>query len=116
MAKARGLAFGNGELLDDPAANLELGSAYLSGLVKEFGDARLATAAYNAGPSRVREWWAARRSDDLDVWVEQIPFNETRNYVKRVMLSWDEYRRVYTSNVTAETQPTGPSRPRAWPN
>jgi soluble lytic murein transglycosylase-like protein len=43
----------------------------------------------------VREWWAARRSDDLEVFVEQIPFNETQFFVKRVMLSWDEYRRLY---------------------
>jgi soluble lytic murein transglycosylase len=117
MARARGLSFGSGELLDDPGANLELGSAYLAGLVREFGDARLAAAAYNAGPGRVREWWGARRSDDLDVWVEQIPFNETRGYVKRVMLAWDEYRRLYASSLAGEPQPaSGSSRPRPWPN
>ena len=43
----------------------------------------------------MREWWAGRRSDDLEVWVDQIPYNETRAFVKRVMLSWEEYRRVY---------------------
>jgi soluble lytic murein transglycosylase-like protein len=43
----------------------------------------------------VRQWWAARRSDDIEVFVERIPFDETRLYVKRVMLSWDEYRRIY---------------------
>jgi soluble lytic murein transglycosylase len=63
--------------------------------MREFGDARLAAAAYNAGPTRVREWWSSRRTDDLEVWVDQIPFNETRAFVKRVMLSWEEYRRVY---------------------
>ncbi len=59
-------------------------------------------AAYNAGPTRVREWWAARRTDDRDVWVEQIPYDETRAFVKRVMLSWDEYRRLYGVPVAAE--------------
>ncbi len=82
-------------MLDDPGANLAIGSAFLAGLMREFGDARLAAAAYNAGPTRVKEWWAQRRSDDLEVWVEQIPFDETRGFVKRVMLSWDEYRRLY---------------------
>jgi soluble lytic murein transglycosylase len=95
MARVRGLAFQEGELLDDPAANIELGSAYLGGLVRDFGDARLAVAAYNAGPTRVREWWGARKSDDLEVWVEQIPYNETRNFVRRVMIGWEEYRRLY---------------------
>jgi peptidoglycan lytic transglycosylase len=97
MARVRGLAFQEGELLDDPAANIELGSAYLGGLVRDFGDARLAVAAYNAGPTRVREWWSARKSDDLEVWVEQIPYNETRNFVRRVMVGWEEYRRLYAS-------------------
>jgi soluble lytic murein transglycosylase len=55
-------------------------------------------AAYNAGPARLRSWWKTRRTDDLEVFVEQIPFDETRLYVKRVMLSWEEYRRVYQSD------------------
>jgi soluble lytic murein transglycosylase len=105
MAQARRLPFNNGDLLDDPAANLDMGSGYLSGLLREFGDARLAAAAYNAGPTRVREWWGSRRSDDLEVWVEQIPFNETRAFVKRVMLSWDEYRRLYGAASSAEPPP-----------
>ena len=99
MARVRGLAFQDGELLDDPAANIELGSAYLGGLVRDFGDARLAVAAYNAGPTRVREWWTTRKSDDLEVWVEQIPYNETRNFVRRVMIGWEEYRRLYASEA-----------------
>jgi soluble lytic murein transglycosylase len=97
MARHRGLAFNDGELLNEPGPNLEMGAAFLSGLLKQFGDARLAVAAYNAGPTRVREWWAARRSGDLEVFIEQIPFDETRAFVKRVMLSWDEYRRIYGS-------------------
>ncbi len=100
LAQARRLPVdGSGEFLDDPSTNLELGSAYLAGLLREFGDARVAVAAYNAGPTRVREWWGARRSPDLDAWVEQIPYDETRTFVKRVMLSWDEYRRLYGEPV-----------------
>jgi soluble lytic murein transglycosylase len=95
MAAQRGLSFNGGGLLDDPAPNLEIGSAFMAGLLKEFGDPRLALAAYNAGPKRLREWWGERRSSDVEVFVEQIPFDETRFYVKRVMASWEEYRRLY---------------------
>jgi soluble lytic murein transglycosylase len=95
MAEHRGLAFAGGDLLDDPGLNLEIGTAFLAGLLREFKDPRLALAAYNAGPGRLRQWWQARRTDDLEAFVEQIPFDETRQYVKRVMLSWQEYRRIY---------------------
>lgn len=97
LARQQGLAFREGELLDEPGANLDLGSAFIGQLVRDFGEPRVAVAAYNAGPRRAREWWAARRSDDVEVWVEQIPFDETRGFVKRVMLSWSEYRRLYGS-------------------
>ncbi len=95
MAEHRGLAFAGGELLDDPGANIEIGTAFLAGLLREFKDPRLALAAYNAGPGRVRQWWQARRTSDIEAFVEQIPFDETRQYVKRVMFSWEEYRRLY---------------------
>ena len=61
MAEHRGLAFAGGDLLDDPRANIEMGTAFLGGLMKEFSDPRLALAAYNAGPTRVRGWWQSRR-------------------------------------------------------
>ena len=95
VAQARQIPFPDAEVLDHPATNLEIGTIFLGGLLREFGDARRAAAAYNAGPTRAREWWANRKTDDLEVWVEQIPFNETRAFVKRVMLSWQEYQRVY---------------------
>jgi soluble lytic murein transglycosylase len=83
--------------LEDPGFNIELGTRFLAGLMREFNDPRLALAAYNAGPNRVRQWLNTRRSDDIEAFVEQIPFDETRLYVKRVVLSWDEYRRIYGS-------------------
>jgi soluble lytic murein transglycosylase len=97
MADLRGLPFEGGGLLDDPRANLEMGTVHLAGLLKEFSDPRLAIAAYNAGSRRVRDWWKARRTSDLEAFVEQIPYDETRTYVKRVMLSWSEYRRLYAA-------------------
>ncbi len=83
--------------LDDPGFNIELGTRFLAGLMREFNDPRLALAAYNAGPKNVRQWMSTRRTDDIEAFVEQIPFDETRLYVKRVVLAWDEYRRIYGS-------------------
>ncbi|MGH7343629.1 MAG: transglycosylase SLT domain-containing protein, partial [Candidatus Rokuibacteriota bacterium] len=83
--------------LDDPVFNIELGTRFLASLMREFNDPRLALAAYNAGPNRVRQWLSTRRSDDMEAFVEQIPFDETRLYVKKVVLSWEEYRRIYGS-------------------
>ena len=45
----------------------------------------LATASYNAGPNRVREWLPDSKSLEADAWVDTVPYNETRNYVKNVM-------------------------------
>jgi soluble lytic murein transglycosylase len=95
LADRRDLPFRNGELLDEPGPNLELGAAVLADLLAEFADPRIAFAAYNAGAARARQWWAHRRTDDIDVFVEQIPYEETRLYVKRVAVSWAEYRRLY---------------------
>jgi soluble lytic murein transglycosylase len=95
MAEGRGWAFRDGALLDEPSANIQMGTAFLAGLVREFPDPRIALAAYNAGPRRVRDWWKARKSDDIEAWIELIPFDETRAYVKRVTLSWAEYRKIY---------------------
>lgn len=70
--------------LTDPAVNIPLGSAFLSNLLQRFdGETALATAGYNAGPNAARRWLPPTPMD-LDVWAENIPFNETRAYVQRV--------------------------------
>lgn len=66
--------------------NLKLGTSYLRSVLDlNKGHQVLATASYNAGPNRVRDWMPAQRTLDADVWVDSVPFNETRNYVKNVM-------------------------------
>ncbi len=66
--------------------NIPIGSAYLKRMLDRFdGNPVLATAAYNAGPHRVKNWLPASGCSAPDVWVERIPFTETRNYVKRVL-------------------------------
>lgn len=65
--------------------NLRLGTHYLKQVLDIYnGHPVLATASYNAGPHRVKEWLPAGQLD-ADVWVDAIPFNETRNYVKNVL-------------------------------
>lgn len=73
--------------LYDPAHNIYLGTSYLNELLNKFGGNRiLAAAAYNAGPHRVKRW-IARNPQELpfDVWIETIPFKETRGYVQNVL-------------------------------
>lgn len=72
--------------LTDPVANIRLGTSYLGEMAERFGgNAVLATAAYNAGPHRVDRWLPESGSEDARIWIENIPFNETRKYVKRVL-------------------------------
>jgi soluble lytic murein transglycosylase len=76
----------------DPRTAIDLGAWYLSELVGRFGDAAVAAAAYNAGP-RVAAPWATRGAGQpLDRWVEEIPYRETRTYVKVVLGAWSAYR------------------------
>lgn len=91
MAQKLGLPFDAGRLTTDPGYNAKLGSAYLAGLVEEFGPSiALVASGYNAGPGRPRRWiteYGDPRRADVDVvdWVESIPFSETRTYVMRVV-------------------------------
>ncbi len=98
VAKSLQLPFSPDRLTTDGLFNVTLGQAYLDGLLSRFnGSYVLAIAAYNAGPARVRQWlqdYGDPRQTDIDVvdWIEQIPFNETRNYVQRVLEGLQVYR------------------------
>ena len=81
--------------LTDPDTNLRLGTAYLAGRRKDFGgDLVMALAAYNAGPHAARRFQALK-AEDADEFVEGIPYEETRAYVKRVLESYGVYRWLY---------------------
>jgi len=81
--------------LSDPATNITLGTAVLGAELQRFGRADLALAAYNAGPETVRRWLAQRDGTDPDVFIEEIPYEETRGYVKTVLQSAGMYRWLY---------------------
>lgn len=81
--------------LTEPAINIRAGTAYLAGLLRRFqGTVPLAVGAYNAGPGGVRRHAALARSD-LDRFVEELPYAETRAYVQRVMQTYGIYRWLY---------------------
>ena len=81
--------------LTDPAINLRLGCHYLRFLLDRYnGSVPHALAAYNAGEHRVDEW-ILDLSDQAEWFVEQIPFSETRTYVKTILRNHYYYRKLY---------------------
>ena len=98
LSKKFNVAFDQKRLLNDNVYNVQMGSAELGEVIKDYrGSYILSFAAYNAGRGRVREW-VGRFGDPRDPkvdpidWVERIPFSETRNYVQRVMENVQVYR------------------------
>jgi soluble lytic murein transglycosylase len=82
--------------LQNPDINIRLGTAYLGELLARYGGREaLAVAAYNAGEGAVDRWLQLREGEPLDVFVEDIPVAETRNYVKRVLTSEATYHALY---------------------
>nr|WP_298109296.1 transglycosylase SLT domain-containing protein [uncultured Pseudomonas sp.] len=97
-AKRFGIPLSSPQLAYRPEVNIQLGAAYLSQIYGQFnGNRVLASAAYNAGPGRVRQW--LRGADHLayDVWIENIPFDETRQYVQNVL----SYSVIYGEKLKA---------------
>lgn len=78
-------------VMRDITTNITIGAYYLSFLQKEFGSFPETIAAYNAGPDKTREWLKEGLYKAHDEFIEDIPYNETRHYVKRVMLTYFSY-------------------------
>jgi soluble lytic murein transglycosylase len=94
-ARPVGLPF-DANSLKRPAVNIALGTRALSKLGDEFSaNPWLVIPAYNAGPGRPRRWLRERPHVEFDVWVELIPYNETRKYTKRVLSSRAAYAFLY---------------------
>lgn len=97
IAKQHGIKYNPSQLMD-PTVNVTLGAAHLGDLVADHGGSYVLTlVSYNAGPRRSREWikeygdFRAGQVDPID-WVESIPFQETRQYVQKVMQNLHVYR------------------------
>jgi soluble lytic murein transglycosylase len=86
-----GLGYDMGRLTSDPSYNIMLGSSYFASLVDSWGGSvPLAVASYNAGAGNVRKWVRDNGDprlpgSDIVRWIEEIPYQETRNYVQRVL-------------------------------
>ena len=86
IASAKNMRFGNLYMLLNPETNIRFGTYYLKKRLDQLqGNPVLATAAYNAGAHRVRAWLPGTETMAADIWVENIPFNETRDYVEKVL-------------------------------
>lgn len=94
------------EMLVQPAVNVRMGTYYFSRVLANLGHPVLATAAYNAGPGRARRW---REAEPLEgaIYVETIPFNETRDYVKQVFTNMWFYRHRLTGEAPSLRQLVG---------
>jgi soluble lytic murein transglycosylase len=89
--------------------NVRIGTAYFADLMKRFGSAHAALAAYNAGESRVVRWQRERPGVPREEFIDDIPFPETQNYVRRILGTAEDYRRLYGPRQ----KPAGP--PKAAP-
>jgi soluble lytic murein transglycosylase len=105
VARQYRVGYAQSKLMGDPSYNVRLGAAHLADLVNDYNGSYLLTlVAYNAGPRRVREWVAeygdprGGKVDPID-WVESIPFQETRQYVQKVL----QNTHVYRSRLAPET-------------
>lgn len=88
--------------LSNPNLNIELGTAYLKNLHGFMqNNSVLATASYNAGPGRIKQWLPPH-SMPADIWIENIPFEETRNYVQNIITYTGIYRSILGKAVDLE--------------
>lgn len=85
------------ETLFQPALNIELGTAYIRDQYDKFGRVEFVAVAYNAGPGRVPQW-RATLPYEMDEFVEEIPFKETKGYVQGIIRNSAQYRRLYDEN------------------
>lgn len=111
VAKKAGMTVKKEDLYD-PSTNLNLGMRYLAGLVQRYGAGpgavALAIPSYNAGAGAVDKWLAERGAWDLDLFIEAIPYDETRKYTQSVFGRWWAYRWIYGDGPPAERVPLLP--------
>lgn len=109
IAKKLGLRKPSKAALHQPELNIQMGVYNLSSLVGRYGgnefSAALAIPGYNAGPGNVDKWLDQRADWDLDLFIEAIPFDETRHYTQSVLGRWLAYRWIYGDQAPEERIP-----------
>jgi soluble lytic murein transglycosylase len=82
-------------MLTQPETNVRLGTKYFKDMVDQFGGVHYALAGYNAGPHRVVRWLKEAPGLPQDEFIDNIPFQETQTYVKRILGTAEDYRALY---------------------
>jgi soluble lytic murein transglycosylase len=95
IARAQGLSSYERVLLYQPDVNLRLGMAHLDAMLRQYPRVEYALAAYNAGGVPVRRWRQKPGTDDPELFVERIPYDETRDYVRILLRNQAMYRTLY---------------------
>jgi soluble lytic murein transglycosylase len=99
--------------LENPEDNIKLGTWYLDYTHDEYqGNTMLAVASYNAGPGAVGGWLAKSKTQDPDEFVEAIPYDETRGYVKSVLGNYWNYLRLYNPEIAQKVAQISPEQPK----
>jgi len=112
-AKKLGLRY-SARLLTDPESNIRMGTAYLADKIREFGDLHLVLASYNAGERAVRRWQTERPGVETEEFIDDIPYPETQTYVKKILGTSEDYRRLYANVSTVDGVET--NRPSSVPS
>jgi soluble lytic murein transglycosylase len=81
--------------LSEAEINVRIGTQIFADTIKKFGGVHFALAAYNAGDSRVLAWQREKPGLPQDEFIDDIPFPETQNYVKRILGTAEDYRHLY---------------------
>jgi soluble lytic murein transglycosylase len=110
LATALGIRRFSTSMLTNPETNIRLGTLYFKRLVAQFGGTHYALASYNAGENRVVRWKAERPGMDEDEFIDDIPFPETQNYVKRILGTAEDYRRLYGEGEGVPAAAPAPKR------
>ena len=101
--------------LYDPGTNIDLGVRHLAGVASLHGQgvgaAALAVPSYNAGAGAARRWLSERGDWDLDLFIESIPYDETRKYTQSVLGRWLAYRWIYARKAGIPFLPLRIARP-----
>ena len=95
--------------LTRPETNIQIGMAYFADILQRSGDLPRALAGYNAGESRVARWNAERPGVEIEEYIDDIPFPETQSYVRRILGTAEDYRRLYGEGAAGAR----PQKPRA---
>ena len=120
LARQLGIRRFTTSMLTQAETNVRMGTKYFKDMVDKFGGVHYALAGYNAGPHRVTAWLKEAPGLEQDEFIDNIPFTETQAYVKRILGTAEDYRRLYGSGIlnaaaglTAEAVPESTAKPPA---